>query len=240
MPNDILDKVQKILDVANLPDRHTFFQIEKFIIGKEPTAQSQLWAIIRELQARVDSIEQFNKDLRDAEDNLELFDIKIERLHRAIRISSLINNVDDKDLNIKEHEINIRKLERDKEFLILSARKLNNKMKNVLEEVEYLVKGYETIVANHGQLKPLDDEQAQKEMWNEKLLEEFNLRIILQRPLDPEFVKTVLCLNDDAPVKKQVVTLVENIQKKMIAGNTAVTKPQADIKPKIIAGKTNG
>lgn len=235
MSTELLNKVQKIVNQVNMPDRHTFFQIEKFIIGKEPTAQAQLWAIVRELQARLDTVEQFQKDLKDAEDNLELFDIRIERLNRAIREES-IKNESNVDLNIKEFEINIRKLQREKEILILSARKLNNKLKNVLEEVNYLVGGYEKIVANYGEIKPLDDEQAQKEMWNEKLLEEFNLRIILQRPLDPEFVKTVLCLHDDAPVKKQVITLVENIQKKMIAEKPVINKPQVDIKPKVIAG----
>lgn len=239
MSTELLAKVHEILHLANMPDRHTFFQIEKFIIGKEPTAQSQLWAIVRELQARVDTIEQFQKDLRDAEDDLELFDIKIERLDRALK-SEAGNNDPNTDLNIKEFEINIRKLQRDKETLISSARKLNNKLKNVLEEINYLVGGYEKIVANYEAIKPLDDEQAQKDMWNEKLLEEFNLRVILQRPLDPEFVKTVMCLHDDAPVKKQVVTLVENIQKKMIAERPAIVRPQVEVKPKIVAGKTNG
>jgi Rad3-related DNA helicase len=231
MSRDLLNKTQEILNKANLPDRHTFFQIEKFIIGKEPTVQAQLWAIIRELQARFDSVEQLNKDLKDSEDNLELFDIKIERLNRFIKSESN-NNEPDNDLNIKEHEINIRKLQREKEVLILSARKLNNKLKNILEEVNYLVSGYEKIIKNYGEIKPLDDEQSQKEMWNEKFLEEFNLRIILQRPLDPEFVKTVLCLHDDASVKKQVISLVENVQKKMIADKSTNNNPQASINQK--------
>lgn len=230
---DLISKVDSILEKANLPERHTFFQIEKFIIGKEPTAQAQLWAIVRELQARNETINQFKKDLKDAEDNLELFDIKIERLNRAIREESDAG-MPNSDLNIKEHEINISKLLREKENLVISARKINKKFKCILEEMNYLVSGYEKIVSTYGEMKNLDDEEAQKEMWNEKLLEEFNLRLILQRPLDPEFIKTVLCLNDDAPVKKQVITLVENIQKKMIAERTVVQKPQIDAKPKVV------
>lgn len=230
---DLISKVDSILEKANLPERHTFFQIEKFIIGKEPTAQAQLWAIVRELQARNETINQFKKDLKDAEDNLELFDIKIERLNRAIREESDAG-MPNSDLNIKEHEINISKLLREKENLVISARKINKKFKCILEEMNYLVSGYEKIVSTYGEMKNLDDEEAQKEMWNEKLLEEFNLRLILQRPLDPEFIKTVLCLNDDAPVKKQVITLVENIQKKMIAERTVVQKPQINAKPKVV------
>lgn len=227
MSIDLISKVDAILENAAMPDRHTFFQIEKFIIGKEPTAQAQLWSIVRELQARRETIDQFQKELQDAEDNLELFDVKIERLNRAIRKES---QEDDSDLNIKEYEINIRKLLREREALVASAQKLNKKLKCVLEEMNYLASGYDHIVSTHGVIKNLDDEQAQKEMWNEKLLEEFNLRLILQRPFDPEFIKTVLCLNDDALVKKQVVALIENIQKKMIADKSVVNKAQIGVK----------
>lgn len=236
MSTELIKKTNTILEKANLPDRHTFFQIEKFIIGKEPTVQSQLWAIIRELQARVETVEQFEKDLKDSEDNIELFDIKIERLDIAIKEESQKNDAYS-DLNIKEYEINIRKLLRDKQSLILAAQKVNKKLKSTLEEMGYLVAGYEKTVANYGDLKPLDDEQAQKEMWNEKLLEEFNLRLILQRPLDPEFIRTVLCLHDEAPVKRQVINLVENIQKQMIAERSAIpTKQIQEEKPKTLAG----
>ena len=236
MSTELIKKINTILEKANLPDRHTFFQIEKFIIGKEPTVQSQLWAIIRELQARVETVEQFEKDLKDSEDNIELFDIKIERLDIAIKEESQKNDAYS-DLNIKEYEINIRKLLRDKQSLILAAQKVNKKLKSTLEEMGYLLAGYEKTVANYGDLKPLDDEQAQKEMWNEKLLEEFNLRLILQRPLDPEFIRTVLCLHDEAPVKRQVINLVENIQKQMIAERSAIpTKQIQEEKPKTLAG----
>lgn len=219
MSTEELSKINEILEKADLPDRHTFFQIEKFIIGKEPTVQSQLWAIIRELQARRETVEQFEKDLKDSEDNIELFDIKIEKLDRLLKKESN-NNDEFSDLNIKEYEINIRKLQRDKESLVLAAQKVNKKLKCTIEEMKYLLTGYENIVKKYGNLKPLDDENSQKEMWNEKLLEEFNLRLILQRPLDPEFVRTVLCLNDDAPVKRQVINLIENIQKQIIASKS--------------------
>jgi hypothetical protein len=235
MSIELLEKTNDLLEKAKIPDRHTYFQIEKFIIGKEPTAQSQLWAILKELQARKETVDQFHKDLKDAEDNLELFDIKIERLNRLIKNESSSSNVEESELNIKEYEINIRKLLREKESLIKSAQKLNKKLKGVLEEMNCLLIGYEKITSKYEELKDLDDEQSQKEIWNEKLLEEFNLRLILQRPLDPDFVRTVLSLHDEATAKKQVVTLIENIQKKMIAERNPNRQPQVESKPKITA-----
>jgi predicted nucleic acid-binding Zn-ribbon protein len=211
-----MEKVDEILNNAKIPDRHSFFQIEKFMIGKEPTAQAQYWAIVRELEARKETVQSYKKDLADAEDNLELFDVRIERLDLEIQALKTENDPH-AALNIREREINIRKLQREKEALVAAARKANKKLRHVQEEMAYLAAGHDKIVKLYGPMKPLDDEAAQQEMWNEKLLEEFNLRVILQRPLDPEFIKTVMCLHHDAPVKKHVAALLEGIQKEMIA-----------------------
>lgn len=217
MENDLnlIKKAEEILNHADLPDRHTFFQLEKFNIGKEPTAQAQLWQIVREMQARMETVDSYRRQLEDAEDNLELFDLKIERANRQIREFAKEEALFT-DLNINELEINIRKLKREKEALVLASRRVQKKLKCIFEELSFLTTSYENIVKAHGEMKPLDDPSAQREMWNEKLLEEFNLRVILNRPLEPEFVRTVLCLGDDAPVKRHIVHLLENIQKKMI------------------------
>ncbi len=232
MSQQLIEKVDGILTKAELPDRHTFFQIEKFIIGKEPTAQSQLWSIVRELQARKETIDAYKKDLADAEDNLELFDIKIERIDLQIQ-SEKMENSNMAALNIKECEINIRKLQREKEALINAARKIHKKLKCVLEEMAFLVSGFEKIEIKIGTMKPLDDEQSQKDMWNEKFLEEFNLRVILNRPLDPEFIKSVMCLHDEAPVKKHVIGVIENIQNKMVEEKRNSKKPEVTVKANI-------
>lgn len=238
MSTELNEKVDGILKSANIPDRHTYFQIEKFMIGKEPTAQAQLWSIARELQARKESVEVHMKELKDAEDNLELFDIRIERLDRRIKRLAGKKGLYT-DLNIQECEINIRKLQREKQALVKSAQKANHRMKAIQEEMAHLVAGYDKIISQVGEMRPLDDEQSQKEMWNEKLLEEFNLRIILQRPFDPEFVKTVMCLHDDAPVKKQMVAALENYQQRMIAHRKAAALAEAkpsqsiEMKPKV-------
>lgn len=234
MSVELMKKVEEILQKADLPDRHTFFQIEKFIIGKEPTAQAQLWAIVRELQARKETLESYRKDLADAEDNLELMDIRAQRLDLQIH-EFKTQNTPDAELNIKECEINIRKLNREKQALINASRKVNKKQRNLMEEMAFLAAGFEKIEIKIGQMKPIDDDQAQKEMWNEKFLEEFNLRVILNRPLDSEFIKSVMCLHDEAPVKKHVTRLIEDIQAKMISDRKVANenKPKVEAKAQI-------
>lgn len=210
-----MEKVDSILKKSEMPDRHTFFQIEKFLIGKEPTGQAQLWQIVRELEARKETIENYKKQLEDAEDELELFDIRIERLDRKIRKFANAEEGNN-DLIIRECEINIRRLQRDKECLIKSAKKVQKKSKNLMEEMSYLVHGYEKLIKVVGEMKPMDDEQAQREYWNEKLLEEFNLRTIFNRGIDPEFAKTVLAIDADLPVKQHMERLVKHIQLRML------------------------
>lgn len=215
MSSELFEQVDEILKSIEMPDRHTYFQLEKFNIGREPTGQAQLWQIIRELQVRRDTVDAYNKDLLDAGDNLELLDIRIERLNREIREMAKQDSTFT-DLNIQEGEITIRKLQREKEALVKAAQKVNRKLKYVFEEMAFLVKGYSAVLSQVGEAKPLDDEQAQKEMWNEKLLEEFNLRILLQRPLDAELVRTIMCLHDDAPVKQHTTKMLEVRQRQML------------------------
>lgn len=234
MSDDLFAKVESILKKVSLPERHSKFQIEKFMVGREPTAQAQLWAIGGELQARFESVENYTKDLKDSEDNLELFEIKIERINRRIAV---LSHKEGKmvDLNIRECEINIRKLQREKEALIKAAQKVKKMLNAVIEEIKCLVSCYEHIVKIAGDPKPFDDEQSQKEMWNEKLLEDFNLRMILRKGLDPEFVRLVLCLHDDSPVKKQMVAIIEKLQKQMIADRLPAKdqQPSITVSPKI-------
>lgn len=232
---NLIKESESIINKVDLPDRHTFYQLQKFVFGKEPTVQAQLWQIVREIQARLETIDSYKKQLQDAEDNLELFDIKIERVNIALRKSASDEVKDEySSLNLREMEINISKLQRDKESLILSSRKVNKKLKSTLEELAFLHSAYQSIVKTHGEIKPLDDNEAQKEFWNEKLLEEFNLRVILKRPLEPELVKTILSLDDDSIVKKHVVKMIENIQKEMIA-KIETERPNVEVKAKVQA-----
>jgi hypothetical protein len=47
-----LELANAIVDEANLPDRSSYFQLKNFVIGRECTIQSQLWQIVRELEAK--------------------------------------------------------------------------------------------------------------------------------------------------------------------------------------------
>ena len=233
--DELIARTEEILKETQLADRHSKFQLEKFVIGKEPTAHAQLWQVVRELEARSDTIASYTKDLKDAEDNLELFDIRIDRLDREIKHIAK-TEAEMLDLEIKEREINIRKLLREKDALIKAASKLNKKLKHVMEETAFLVSAYDAIVVKIGNMKPLDDEEAQREMWNEKLLEELNLRVLMQHSIDPELIRTIMCLPQDLPVKQTLIGILENRQQTILnrgAEKKQLKQPQVEPQAKV-------
>ncbi len=222
MSSELREKIETILEKIEIPERHSYFQIEKFIIGKEVTIQGQLWQIIRELKARKETVDSYIEQLENAADELELLDIKIEK-HQIKRKELILEKKEDVDqvlnLNIREIEINIKKLERQKSNLNNSIENVKKKIKFTLEESRFFVSAFEELEKLE-KVKSLDDREAQVEFWNEKLLEEFNLRVLLRSSLDPEFIKTIMALNDEAPVKKHVTSMLQQIQKNMIIKNS--------------------
>lgn len=230
MSTELITRAQEIVESIEIPERHSFFQIEKFMIGSQPTGQSQLWQITKEIKSRMESVEEFMRQIEDAEDTVEELDIKIQlkELEQPYAVDQRAEELDK-----RLHQIEVRKLTRLRNSTSKSIEKIRTKVKYILEEVSCLVAGFDKLTARIGPMKSWDDPHSQREMWNEKFLEEFNLRVILKRPLDTEFVKSVLALDDDAPVKKHIVSLIDGIQKQMIADKDRAVKTQQMITEQI-------
>ena len=69
---ELIEKAKEITNNADLKERHSFFQLNHFIIGKEPTVQAKLWQCIREITARIENIESYKEELLTAEENYEI------------------------------------------------------------------------------------------------------------------------------------------------------------------------
>lgn len=208
MSRELIKKADEIINKNRMPDRHSFFQLEKFLIGKECTCQAQLWQITREISTRREAIESLEAQIDETQDSLELVDINIERL------KTISESLKDK-LDIRESKINMRKAQRNQDLLIKSIEKTKEKIKYTLEEINFLVQAHEDL-SKIEEMKPFDDVESQKEYWNQKLLEEFNLSVLLSNPLNPDLVKTILALDDASPVKHHVINILEQTRKSMI------------------------
>jgi len=206
MSLELIQRTDDILKSLEIPDRSTFFQLKNFVLGKEPTVHGQIWATIRNLQDRRDAIDSLELQIEDSEDNIELLDIDIDNWKQTGKHS----------LTERQVEIEIRKRERQKKSLTINTNKLKNKIRYIMEEINYLVGAFEVLVKAAGGVKPLDDPELQRNYWNEKLTEELNLCFLLKKQVNTDLVQTILALDNDMPVKKQMLQILQKVQTQMI------------------------
>lgn len=207
--SEIINKADVILKSYEIPDRSTYFQLKNFILGSEPTLHAQVVSCIRNIQDRREQIDDLYLQIEDSEDEIKLIDIQIERIEREEQ-SVAIYKWEEQKL------IEVRKIKRKKTSIEKNNLKLRNKIKYILEEIQYLNMSYDKLMEKLVELKPLDDYEVQIDYWNQKLTEEVNLSFMLNKPISTELVRTILSLDDDMGVKKQVVAMLYKAQQKMI------------------------
>jgi hypothetical protein len=192
----------------DLKERHSYFQLQHFLIGKEPTVQAKLWRCVQELKSRKDTLESIKLEIEDVNDDIELINIQLGK--------PIIGSTDDDVDQHQETIIKFRKLQRQRYSLELRLKSLEKRAKDTEDECSFIVASFNSLERIE-KIKPQDDFEAQKEYWNEKLGQEYNLRMLFGMPLDLELIKTILALNSDAPVKMDVVSTIEAVQAKITA-----------------------
>ena len=81
---DLLSTINQVLETPEIRNRHTFFQLRYFVLGKEPTVQSRLRKCLVELRARQESIENLRLSIEEAKDDIELANIDIKRSRESL------------------------------------------------------------------------------------------------------------------------------------------------------------
>ena len=115
MSNEIYEQITNLLSDKEIVNRHSFFQLRYFLVGKEPTNQARMWRCIRELEVRQQTIEAINLEMEDINDKKELLQIQITRLERSLADEPIFGVTDDPGewaLVQKELEIKLRRLRR--------------------------------------------------------------------------------------------------------------------------------
>lgn len=207
MENSIYDRACEITE-GRCSNRHTFFQLKHFVLGKELTTQAKLQKCIREIDARKKSIKSMVLSLEEAADELEL--ISIEAL-------SLEKKPSKETLDRRHSEIQARKLRRKREMLQDSIIDMQERLKETQEETEFFIRAFEQLEKIEP-LKRYDDPDANAEFWNENFAQDLRLRLMLGKPIDMELVKCILALDPETPVRKEVVGILEQIQRRAITG----------------------
>ena len=207
MSSELYQEIDQVLS-NEVVSRHSLFQLKHFVVGKEPTHQAKLWRCVRELEARRESIRALSVELENVRDDLELCEIGLARLRS-------LEAVAENDLDRRECAIRVRKEGRRKEMVQRSIDNLGKKLREAEEEAVFFLKSFQSL-ENLEPLQPFDDFEAQQAYWNAKFSEELNLRALIGQPISYELVKSILSLNNESPIKKQIVNTLENRQKQML------------------------
>jgi hypothetical protein len=201
-------------------ERHSYFQMKYFIVHKEPTIQAKLWQCLREIKTRFESLEAVSLEIEEGKDNLELINIKIDKLSKKIE-----NFKENGETTKRELEIELRKLGRKKIAGVKNVQKIQEKRKSLEEESRFFVEIFKSLIQTE-KLKPFDDFDSQCEYWGERLQNKLNLKMLTQGNLDADLIETILALPDRIPVKENTLKSLElrNQKMQMLLNQTMTSK----------------
>lgn len=204
MSIDIYSKACALLNKSYMPNRHTFYQLKHFILGKEVTTQAKLQKCIREIEARKNTIKSLILSIEEAIDEIKILEIKEKLLEKK---------KDKGELHKEYKNIQKRKLNRKKTNILDSVYEMKRKLKETEEETEFFMIAYSQLEKIEP-LKRHDDPESNAQFWNENFAQELQLRILLQKPLDLDLVKCILALDPESATRKEMIGILEQIQAK--------------------------
>jgi len=201
--DQILSEMNELLQ-HEPTQRHSYFQLKYFLIGKEPTIQSKMWQCLRELKNRKDSLQSMDLEISETNDKLLLLDINIQKLEHNIKEFSAQPVTTMNELSMQEWKINIRQLERQKTAYLESLNQIEERKKWTAEESRFFIETFKSLIKIED-LKHFDDFESQMNYWNEKLTQKINLKMLTSGHIDSELIETVVALPEETPIKKQTL-----------------------------------
>ena len=219
----VTDQAENILKTVDLKDRHSYYQLGHFVLGKEPTIQSKLWQCVREISPRLETLIALEEEIIHFDENYEILEVKIKILESKIKNLNKNIKIENNHLKSKIVEIKKKRLERTNNKKDIIKEKLLKKKRMIEEELIFFVKNFSELEKIE-KIKNWDDFNLQNELWSAKLGSEINLRLLLNLPTDLELCKTVLALPDNNQIKLQLVNSLKNIQYKLVQVNKENTK----------------
>jgi glutamate synthase domain-containing protein 2 len=202
MSSDILPELRSLLEKNRVVNRLSFFQMKYFLIGKEPTIQARLRLCLNEISSRKESLEHLALAIDDQNDELRLKELEIEQA--GVELT-------ENELNKECQEIKIRKLGRKKKQAELNLQSLYKTLRETEEEAQFFLEAFKALEKAES-LKPFDDYESNLRVWDERYREEVHLRLLTQKPLDLQLMKSILALDKEAPVRKELTDMMLQIE----------------------------
>lgn len=206
MSSAVIEKASEVVSKSGVSGRHTFYQLKHFVLGKELTTQSKMWKCLREMDARLNSAKSMKNGIEDAEDDCRALEIKMEVLEKKKTKSRLHREYLD---------IQRRKLERKRVSLMESICEMRKRLSETEEEIGFFLGAYGQLES----IEPLrdhDDLEANAEYWDQNFAQELQLRLMFQKPLEVELVKSILALGGNSSTRRELVGMIEQIQRQAL------------------------
>ena len=195
--NKLEEQLNALTEKHKVLPKHTDFQIEYFMLGKESTTNGKLWQCIRELNSRKENLSAVNLEIEETKDNLELANLKLEYLKNK---TTFRKNIALEKIESKKKEILIRKHERRLKNLENSFAKVFERKEAILAECKKIIEVFNKYNPDNKAID-IDDEKNQLEYWNSRLMEEINLSSMCGVPPSVELIKSILAMPNDSNVK---------------------------------------
>jgi hypothetical protein len=189
-------------------ERHSLFQLQCFVLAKEPTIQGKLHQCLREIKSRKMSLDALKLEVEEQEDALELIDLDISDVGKF-------------NLCDKRKELKVKSLQRRHRSVEYNLKNLKKKQKDISDEMLFFCSAFDQLNRRE-KLKPWDDVEVQKEYWNEKLRFEINTRLMLRQLPDVELMRTILCLHDDATIKQATIKMLKQANEQAAQAQQAI------------------
>ena len=209
-----MEEMRDLLSQQEISQRHSYFQLKYFLIGKEPTYQSKMWQCLRELRNRVESLDNMSLEIDELKDKIEILDISKNRISYSMEKT---DNSDSylSDLQRKESMINMRQLERQKTSLNNNIKEIEERKKSILEECRFFIETYKNLVKIEP-LKHFDDLHSQMQYWHEKLTQKVNLKMLTGGNIETELIETIIALPDEVQIKQQTLQTLNKKQELLL------------------------
>lgn len=214
MSNQIIDQVERLVRGAGVSGRHTFYQLKHFVLGKEVTTQAKMWKCIRELEARLGSVRSMKNAIEEGEDDIRAVEIRLAVLEKK-KTKSVLHR--------EYRQIRRRKLERRLSAIRESVDETRRRLSETEEEMGFFLGAYRQMEAMEP-LRPHDDPEANANYWDQNFAQELQLRLMFGKPLDLELVKCILALDDGSSTRRELVGMIEQIQRCALGLGDATSK----------------
>jgi len=193
---NLIDKIDELCPEGHR-NQHSYFQLQYFVIGKEPTIQAKIRACKKELLSRKDEIESIVVALEDLCDQRRLHELEIEKIKEANEAPLP-----------EEEQIRIRQTRRRIKGVDHQIESFASTIKAKENEANFLIGLYEKLIEVEPE-KDWDSLEVQANYWNAKLTQEIETRLLLSQQPNPEDFKTVMAMPSGLPIKDATVKLIE-------------------------------